>query len=406
MEIIMEIDYINGKRVFLTQNPSDIVVSNDILRRNLEITLDVMNNCIDVIYDLVRASHSDVYRPALYLSADKSVNAYADHNKKRIIVNVGLITNSVSMINRYQKDTLDKYQILQGQDVATVQSGIRVHLWRFVILHELYHLWNGHSPWKLKYRVNENGEILTRTKSIFTAYSNSPILSETTQSQPAKALTKELIEENITNQAIELDADSSAVCMLINLLFFDMKNRGIADYLQNNYIKEHLAYIMAALSSAFCLFDRNSGAKFELLDKLGNFTHPIPAIRFVYAEEIADVCLQEYIKDEAVLAYVESEWQKIVCDVEADYKGVVDIGQVFFHPAYTEIAQRHLCKIKKRLNDMHDTLQEFALGNSASKLSEEDLEYSSSAVWFDKNGKSLKGWTNPVANNGVKICEV
>ncbi len=40
---------------------------------------------------------------------------------------------------------------------------------------------------------------------------------------------------------------------------------------------------------------------------------------------------------------------------------------------------------------MYDTLQEFALGNTFTKLYEEDLEYDSSAVWFDKDGKSLKG---------------
>ena len=35
----------------------DIASSNDVLKKNLEITLDVMNNCIDVIYDLVKASY-------------------------------------------------------------------------------------------------------------------------------------------------------------------------------------------------------------------------------------------------------------------------------------------------------------------------------------------------------------
>ncbi len=399
----MEADYIDGKKVLLTQAPTDIASSNDVLKKNLEITLDVMNNCIDVIYDLVKASYPDVYRPALYVSSDASVNAYADSNKKRIVVNLGLILGAVPLINRYQKETLDKYQILQGQEAASVQSGIRVHLWRFVILHELYHLWNGHSQWRLKYRVNDNGRIVIRTKKLLATYSAIQILSEANRSQHTRVVNRGILESNITDQAIELDADASAVCMLINLLFFDMKNRGIAEDLQKNYIKEHLAYIMAALSSAFCLFDRNSGGKFELLDKLGNVQHPIPAIRFVYAEEIADACLQEYIKDEKDLCYVESEWQKIVCDVEAEYKGVIDMGQVFYFPAYTEVAQQHLCNIKKRLNDMHETLQEFALGNTAPKLSEEDLTFNANAVWFDEKGKSLKGWTNPATGKPIAI---
>lgn len=53
----MEADYIDGKKVLLTQAPTDIASSNDVLKKNLEITLDVMNNCIDVIYDLVKASY-------------------------------------------------------------------------------------------------------------------------------------------------------------------------------------------------------------------------------------------------------------------------------------------------------------------------------------------------------------
>ena len=399
----MKVDYIGEKKVLLTQTPSDIVISNDALKKNLEITLDVMNNCIDVIYELVKASYPDVYRPALYLSNDTRVNAYADHSKKRIIVNLGLILGAAPLISRYQEDTLNKYHILQGQEASSVQSGVRVHLWRFVILHELYHLWNGHSQWKLKYRANENGKIVIHAKQSLVAGLIPPILSEVNKSQHTQSINKGTLETNITNQALELDADSSSVCMLINLLFFDMKNRGIVDHLQKDYIKDHLAYIMAALSSAFCLFDRNSGGKFELLDKLGNFEHPIPAIRFVYAEEIANACLQEYIKEELDLIYVQSEWQKIVCDVEADYKGVVDMGQVFFYPAYTEVAQQHLCKIKKRLNDMHDTLREFSLGNTAPKLSEEDLEFDSKAVWFDKKGKSLKGWTNPATGKNTAI---
>lgn len=399
----MELDYINGKIVFLTQTISDLPISNERTKEILGITLDIMNNCIDTIFELVQVSYPKVYRPALYLSNDVAVNAHADYNKKRIIVNLGLILRAIPMISRYQKETLDKYHILQDRDAAYVQSGIRVHLWRFVILHELYHLWNGHSPWEMKYWVSENGEILIRTKKSPTTYSTPPILSEANEQQQNQSKSQVKLEKNITDQAIELDADSSAVCMLINLLFYDMKNRGIDDHLQNNYIKEHLAYIMAALSSAFCLFDSNSGGKFELLDKLEDSQHPIPAIRFVYAEEIADACLQQYIKEETDLAYVESEWQKIVCDVEAEYKGVVDMGQVFFYPAYTEIAQKHLCKVKRRLNDMHDTLQEFVLSGTAPKLSEEDLAFNYNAVWFDKNGKSLKGWINPATGKNVAI---
>ena len=389
-EIVITINETNG---LLEQALSNFGGSNDVLKLNLGIAIDVMNNCLDVIYDLLKTSYPKIYRPELCLSNSMEVNAYADHSNKRIVVNKGLILYAQTLIQRYKNVTLEEYHILEGQNEISVQSGIRVHLWRFVILHELYHLWNGHSQWKAQYRVNENGKIVLRTKQLHSSISTSLIISEANNLR--KTTKKALIESNITSQALELDADASAVCMLINLLFFDMKNRKIENRFKKDYIKVHVAFIMAGIASAFCLFGRNSGAKFELLDTLDYSTHPIPAIRFIYAEEIADACLDEHIKDGEELAYVESEWLKIVCDVEADYNGTVDMGQVFFYPAYTEIAQKHLCKSKRRLNDMHDTLQEFALGNTAPKLDEDTLVYDSNRVWFDKKGRSLRGWKNP-----------
>lgn len=398
----METVYINGKKIRLTKDPSDIISSDTVLINNLNITLDIMNNCLDVIYDLVKTSYPAVYRPGLYLSDDTEVNAFADSNNKRIIINLGLFMGAISLIERYNAETLNKYKILNGQSDLSVRSGIRVHLWRFVILHELYHLWHGHALWKKKYTVNEKGEIIIRTNK--SQYSRLPIIiSEANKIKQSSVLSRAEIEANITSQAFELDADSSSVCMLINLLFFDMKNRRIEEDKQMNYIKIHLAYIMAGLSSAFCLFDENAGGKFELLDSLEKFTHPIPAIRFVYVEEIADAILQNYLRDEKDLRYVETEWQKIVCDVEADYNGTVDMGQVFFYPAYTEIAQKHLCRLKKRLTDMNSTITEFALGNMAPKLENEDLEYLPEAVWFDRKGKSLRGWINPATGKQLAV---
>ena len=394
----MKQDFIDNKKVILMETPSDILITNDVVKENLKITLDIMNNCIDTIYDLVKISYPNVYRPTLYLSSDERINAYADNNK-RIIVNLGLIFAAIPLINRYKNEILTKYNILKGKEEDEVQSEIRVHLWRFVILHELYHLWHGHLEWKVKYQVDEKGDIIMRTPLIISDISL--ILSETVKQQIPQTISEGEKESNITQQALELDADSSAVSMLINLLFYDMENRKIEKHLQKDYIKEHLAYIMGAISSAFCLFDGNAGCKFELLDTLESRTHPISAIRFIYAEEIANEVLYNYVEDEKELIYLQSEWQKIVCDFEADFKGIVDMGQVFFYPAYTEIAQKHLCRIKKRLTDMYDTLQEFALGNRAPKLSEDDIAFDESAVWFDKKGNSLRGWTNPATGKKV-----
>lgn len=191
----MKQEYIDNKIVLLMGTPSDILITNDVVKENLKITLDIMNNCIDTIYDLVKISYPSVYRPTLYLSSDERINAYADNNK-RIIVNLGLISAAIPLINRYQNDILTKYNILKGKEAKEVQSGIRVHLWRFVVLHELYHLWNGHIQWKAKYQVDEKGNIIINPSLSTNPFSL--ILSEAAEQQISQTLSKEKMEANIT----------------------------------------------------------------------------------------------------------------------------------------------------------------------------------------------------------------
>ena len=50
---------------------------------------------------------------------------------------------------------------------------------------------------------------------------------------------------------------------------------------------------------------------------------------------------------------------------------------------------------------MYDTLQEFVLSNRAPKLSQDDITFDGGAVWFDKKGNSLRGWTNPATGKKV-----
>ena len=59
-------------------------------------------------------------------------------------------------------------------------------------------------------------------------------------------------QDYITSQAMEIDADSSAVCMLINLLMYDVDSKKVLD--RANYIKDEMALIMGALSTAYVFF--------------------------------------------------------------------------------------------------------------------------------------------------------
>lgn len=224
-------------------------------------------------------------------------------------------------------------------------------------------------------------------------------ISETITSFLKKNNTNSSALQNLlTSQALEFDADSCAVSMMINLLRYDADSRKVPD--KKMYIKNHMALIMGALSTAFCLFDGNAGARFEVLKQnLSNSTHPLPSIRFYYAEEIADAMLQCYFEDEDELREIESEWTKIVCEVEPEFKGEIDMGQVFYYTALTEKAQRHICDIKRRLYLIQKTKRQFVIGNLPAELDEESMEFCPESVWFTDDGRSLAGWINPATSD-------
>jgi len=390
---------LDGQKYRISTIGRDFFAENIVKQANLEIALGIMNNCLDVVFDLTKPSFPKVFRPPLYVTDKKEWNAMAV-NGAYIIVCAELLFQAAQLISqRYTQELLEKYGILDEYTTEEVQSNIRVYIWRYIVLHELYHIWNGHSAWKSKYKVNKHGEIVEKATEPEETDSV-PYESECVVEYAKKRISQEeLTQHQITEQSFEIDADSSAVCMLINLLMYDCVSKKVID--KQKYVKDQMACIMAALATVFCLFDNNAGADFSKLNHLDKATHPLPSIRMAYAEEIADVCLQKYFGNENELREVESEWLRMVCDIEPDQKGIVDLGQVFYFTAYTEKAQRHLCKLKHRITDIHDSLEQYQLANSADKLEDADMEYMPEFVWFSDDGKSLRGWTNPATGKNT-----
>lgn len=390
----------------ITQNAQELFPNNKVKANNAYIVKDMMDNCLDTIFYVVRAKYPKVFKPKLYLSDCKECNAVARYADKSIIIYWGLIEEADKLIvQRYTEEVLQKYEVLKGKTKDQIHSGIRVYLERYVVLHELYHLWHGHALWKQKYKYDENGKIVKRI-----SFHGLPIHTErATYSYKGSMpqLSKEDLQARLTEQALEHDADSCAVSMLIFLLMNDVDERKRAGILEETQVKEHIsneiALLMGALATAFRLFDGNVGTRFEKLNDLEVDDHPLPAIRMANAEEIADGCLEEFFPNFEERMELEDEWRKIVCDVEGEHDGVVDMGQIFYYPAYTEKAQRHLCKIKQRITEMQDTLEPFSVSNNAERLLAEDIEFEPYGVWFDENGRSLRDWVNPATGQPTAI---
>lgn len=386
----------------ISKDPMDFFKNDLITQHKCYVALDMMDDCLDYIYNLVKSHYPNAFKPELYISDSTDFNALAWQGKS-IIIFSGLILRAMDFIEqKYTPELLEKYEIFQNIPHQKVLSGLRVYFWRYVLLHELYHIWNKHSLWKIIYHFNESGKLEQKIQippGIDLTHYYAQLLDNSFETEQILSLANSLDalkkQEYLTQQALELDADSSAICMLINLMMRDIAAGRVSEKDKLSYIQTEMGIIMAALATAFSLFDGNAGAKFDVLSKLEKETHPLPSIRMVYAEEIADACLNKYYPEMDELRKLESEWQKVICDVEADFNGQVDMGQVFYFTAYTEKAQKHLCKLKHRLTDMHDTMKPLVLANFADKLEEDDMKFLPSSVWFTDDGQSTRNWTNP-----------
>lgn len=389
---------IDKKTYNLSETGLDLFPYDHIKAGRLYSALDIMNNCLDTIYELMRSEHPKAFRPKLYISDSNENNAFA-YKGKCIVIHSGLIFSAGQLIEqRYTKDLIQKYNILPDYSHEKILSGLRVYFWRYVVLHELYHIWEGHYQWLSSYDTDANGNIVPRIADL----SNSVLDEAESSLSISSSLSEITYQKNMTLQALEFSADSCAVSMLVNLLKYDTDSKGIKDTIQ--FAKNEIALIIGALATAFCLFDGNAGANFEVLKhNLAGSTHPLPSIRLFYAEEIAESMLRHYFTKDKDIEAIESEWQKIICDVEPEYKGEIDLGQVFYYTAYTQKSQMHICKVKRRLSEINKTLKPFIIANEANELEEEDLEYDSEAEWFTEDGVSLKGWVNPATGKATAI---
>ncbi len=386
--------------IHYSQNPHELFENDKIKQFNSMSVKDIMDNCLDTIYEFVKQEYPAVFRPALLFSDSEEVNAEAHYGRKTILIHWGLIAQSARLIeSRYTDDVIERYGLLSGLSRKTIHSGIRVYLWRFIVLHELYHLWHGHAAWHQKYKYDNAGVITKKS-----ALSELEVHSESAKSTAASnILSDEEKQYRLTQQAFEHDADSCAVSMLIHLLLRDCHFRKLEGEARFDYLSKETALMMGALTTAFCLFDGAAGAKFEKLNGLEYRTHPLPSIRMVNAEEIADGCLADYIADYETRSELENEWNKIVCDVQADHDGEVDMGYVFYYTAYTEKAQRHISKLKERIVEVQETLKPFIVSNNCEMLEPEDYEFDPAYVWFDETGVSLRGWINPATGKPSAI---
>lgn len=402
---MMQEKHINGEIHIVSEKPEELFPCDPYKAAALKCAAELMNDCLDNIYEIMHPAYPKTFRLRFYISLSNEINAVAVGSSE-IVVYAGLIFKVIELIEqKYTDDILNEYAILKSISKDEVRAGIRVYTWRFIVLHELFHIWHAHGIWRSKYHFNENGKVENNINGNEVIDAQVAILDEIVL-QKRFELTEKEKQMYITRQAMELDADSCAISMIINMLMGDARARLEQEIIddEEKYITAEVGLIMGALATVFSLFDGNAGAKFELLKlNLESMTHPIPAIRMYAAEEVVDGMLWKYYPDQAKHFEIEKEWKHIVCDVEPYYKGKVDMGRVFYYTAYTEKAQRHLEKLRFRLNDMRETLKKTTLCALAEKMEDEDMKFDPQSVWFTDEGVSKRGWINPATGENTAI---
>lgn len=383
---------IMGEIHVISKNPLELFPNEPYKAIALKSALEVMTDCIDYIYDLAHPSNPRTFKPQVYLSASMNINAAS--MREDIIVYAGLIFNAIELINeKYTDKVLDEYEILKLLNREEIRAGICVYAWRFIVLHELFHIWHAHLTWINKYKINADGKI--ETKMVAGSVQN--LKDEISEKAGCNALSILSEEEKrlslLTYQAIELDADTCALSMIINMLMKDTHARSECGLVtdEQGYVAAEIGLIMGAMATTFSLFDGNAGAKFKLLKRdLDYMDHPIPAIRMFVAEEVADGMLWKYYPEAKKHFEIEKIWQRIVCDIEPHHDGKVDMGRVFYYTAYTEKAQKHLEKIRFHFNLMRETLEKITLCVLAEKMEDEDIRFDPQMVWFTDEGVSKR----------------
>ena len=397
--------FIGSEIHIVSEKPEELLPRDPYKAAALKCAAELMNDCLDNIYEIMHPAYSKTFRPQLYISSSDEINAVAIGSNE-IVIYAGLIFKVIELIEqKYTDDILNEYDILKPTSKDEIRAGIRVYTWRFIVLHELFHIWHAHGVWRSRYHFNENGKVENNINENEMIDSQVTILDEMTL-RKTFVLTEKEKQVYLTRQAMELDADSCAFSTIINMLMRDARARTEQGCIENEdeYIVAEVGLIMGALATAFSFFDGNAGAKFELLKlNLESMTHPIPAIRMYVAEEVVDGMLWKYYPDQAKHFEIEKEWKHIVCDIEPYYKGKVDMGRVFYYTAYTEKAQRHLEKLRFRLNDMRETLKKTTLCALAEKMEDEDVKFDPQSVWFTDEGVSKRGWINPATGENTAI---
>lgn len=381
-------------------------------KKQLNKALEYIDDCLNMACLVASTNGYQVKRYHAFLSDHEELNAFA--NEDKLVFFKSVVLQSAKMVLfLFTEENMRELGINTADCFDLIETKIMIYAWRFMTLHELFHIWNGHLKWLNRYYFNYCGKLMKKTGNNDVRISmetkqtvectdaadmlhiNSPEAFETLairqqlDKNQIKALLSRLtrIQSNLTMQAIELDADRCAICQLINMMKEEALLKGVNEI---DYLTQEIPYLVAGIQAELFLFEiKGTPTGFDnLRDRLFAFDHPLNALRSFFIQEQARLMLDlTYSMEETDKLY--NEWADMV--IKIDSLMLKKFGApVFWMTAFCEASQRHLITLKKRYNAMYSTLGQFFEGLHESKFHPLELEDTSMVIWYRDDGTPIE----------------
>jgi len=408
----METFNYGGKTIKITQDTFELeryekdsatFMSVDLLflamKGALKSTADFHNHMTEGKTDPLGNPIARIFPAKIYLTDEIEDNAFSTHDGK-IIVSVDLILDLEKMvIGRFTDRLLREIGLCETYSPDMCRLKILRFACCFIALHEQFHIWHHHLEWESMYSFSGGGEF-QRGRAERTVLSEAVTVDEDLNAvvdfEGAAQDLKGKYIKRMTEQALEMDADCSAAKTMVMIL-------GIAADVQRSTEKEALYWnelplIYAGIATTTYMMDQ-VGGKVNFKNyrfRLVSGTHPIPAIRLFMIEGELGAVMTAFMSEEKARA-LGNRCNDVLFMSGKEELGNKDSWNIYYYVAYTRFSQGYVINLRKKFNEMYDTLYRLSEGVRLSPFMEEDLVINPFAVWFDDVGNSLRGWINPIS---------
>lgn len=374
------------------------------------------NEFMDKTYTAYHEAYPDVTRPNIYVyirpDSLKDVNAFTDGQD--IYLSAGVMIAMESYISeRLNTTRYDGREILPKELQASAHNQIWKFLMELIVAHELTHIWHGHRRWKLSCLINgasaparliDDSDVLDEAVAVEPELEQKDIVLDSIHvSVDGKVSIFSVADYNFLQQILEIDADCCAISMVVNKMLreteLEMEEYAAKHNLTRN---EHMNYsifyrsmtlgLLTGAAGIMCgYFDsRVPGDSFTRLSVLLASDHPINAIRFYKMQMSVYELLHNYYQDEKIVSALLAEQNTFSVDIFMHKNGVKDFNNCYWLAVHAKEAQEFIVKLEEGWNQIHDSLQRFAMLPLPEKYSNSDLEVFDESVWFDRTGRPIQ----------------